>query len=300
MAITDVLFLRDEWSDSKDGSRSYTRHYDVYSNDPNESMVAVRLALPLNWTADTVDGAAIVVSRRASRDEEIKKLWHAEVEWAWGPTDLDKEESANPVDHPPTIRGQSRSVVVAAIKDINGEAILNSAGEYYDPPPEKELYRWVSTIQFALEEKPANMRSMIGRVNSTACIIDGEMTDVGRAKIVSFDVSEHKELQITDDIAYPYRDITVSIEILDDDEEDFDLRPLDQGLHYKDVNPPHALYKIQVLDSNDEPVDASSPQLLDGAGGVLADPNPGNAKFMHYDITHEFDFTIFPGVEPAP
>ena len=271
----------------KSGERTYTRKFDIHC-DPDETMVAVRAALPLSYEADPVDGAAVVVTRTATQDKERRTLWRGEVRWKWSPEDAGEEP--DPLDRAPKIRWTSRLERNTVEKSRDGKAVLNSAGDYFDPPVEADFVRWTVNIQFNATSIPADIRSYAGAVNDGAITIDGESIAAGRARIIGLDIGE---LQVENDV--PFRSITLAIEVRDDDEEDYELHLLDQGYRIKDDDD---LVDILLEDEDGTKNRPSAPVLLDGSGAKLADPNPDDAVFLDFEnpAIREKTFTVFPGV----
>lgn len=296
MSIIAVNLTGQSWDDAKDGSRSYVRRYDVHTDDPFETMVAVRAALPLSWEADPVDGAAIVVTRTAEQDPKARKLWRGEVTWTWEPEDDDEED---PLNREPAIDWTSNTIMLPAIKDRDGDAVVNSAGDYFDPPPEREVERWLAQIEFNATSIPSNIRRYKGAVNTTAVLIDGEPIAAERAKIVGLTISK---VQYWGEGETPYRTIRLSVECRDDDDDSFDLELLDQGYRKRFGTTPVDIY-IEPgagADPDEKPQRTSVPVLLNGEGDVLDNPTPSTAVFLQFPFANLRDLTIFPGIEASP
>lgn len=291
MAVTEVNLTGQGWSDEKDGTRTYTRTYDVHTDDPDDTMVEVRAALPLNWDADPVDGAAIVVTRNAEQDKERRMLWRGSVEWKWSPEDAEDDEEPDPLDRSPKIRWTSRLERNTVEKSRDGKACLNSAGDYFDPPLEADFARWTANIQFNATSIPSDIRTYAGAVNSGAIEIDGEPVAAERARIIGLDIGE---VQVENEVAF--RSITLAVEVRDDDDEDYELHPLDQGYRVIDGT---ERKDILIEDTDGNLNRPTSPVLLNGSGTQLADPDPDNAVFL--DIQNPAirlkDLTIFPGID---
>jgi hypothetical protein len=291
MSITAVNLTGQGWDDDKSGGRSYRRTYDVHSDDPNETMVAVRQALPLAWEADPVDGAAVVVTRTAEQDPKARKLWRGEVIWEWAP---EEDEDEDPLERDPKIRWTANRVLVPAIKDRDGDAIVNSAGDFFDPPPERPRTRWIANIQFNATVIPTNLRQYADAVNNAAITIDGEPVAAERAQVVGLDISE---IQYWGEDQTAYRSITLAVEVRDDDDESFDLELIDQG--YRITGYGGELEDILIPDEQGTLNRPSAPVLLNGSGGKLTNPSPSTAVFLTYDISNLRDLTVFPGIEAA-
>lgn len=295
MSIVAVNLVGQGWDDSKDGARSYRREYLIHSDNPDETMLAVRAALPLAWESDPIDAAAVVVTRSAEQDPKARKLWRGEVIWEWAPTDPEDED---PLDRQPKIRWTSQTLMVPIIKDRNGDAVVNAAGDYFDPPPEVPRTRWVANIQFNATAIPTNIRSYANAVNNSAIVVDGEPVASERAMVMALDISD---VQYWGEAQTAYRSITLALEVRDDDDESFDVEVLNQG--YRELNDNDEPVDIYLPLSDDAPAGAqrervSAPVMLDIDGKRIAQPDPTNVVFLTFQnpYTRLKDLTIFPGI----
>lgn len=155
-------------------------------------------------------------------------------------------------------------------KDRDGKAVLNSAGDFFDPPHEIDDSRSLATIT-----KNVPVQTHVGLVlgfrnviNSDDIVIDG--VDVGskKAKIQWIEVSQKRE---RNDIAY--RTLTIPIHL---NEDSWEVDLLDQG--YREKDPADATKRIQIR--SDDETELSAPAMLDGAGAKLANPSLDNAKYL--------------------
>lgn len=287
MAIVSVdhVWSGETWDDDVTGPRGYQALYRVVSDDPLESPQSVRTAagLPVLGDAFPTDVSAFVRRRKARRLDSTRLVWEVDIEYEFG-------LEALPENDPAIIRWTSSLERVPAIKDINGEAIVNSAGDYFDPPPEKDLPIWTISIQFNASSIPTAIISYAGSVNDGAITIDGMSVAAEQAKIVGLDIGERQE---RNDIEF--RTITLSIAVADDGDSslNWDLSLLDQGFRIKDGTD---LKDILIEDEDGNKNRPSCPVLLDGNGAKLTDPSPSTAVFMDYEVTQKLDFTVFPGI----
>jgi hypothetical protein len=287
--ITSVtrVWHGETWSDEKDGSREYEELYRIISDDPQESALAVRTApgLPLPWASYPDDPAAICTGRSARRIDASRLVWEVTAKYEWSPAD---DEEENPLLKEPDFEWSSNLFTKPAIKDRNGEAIVNSAGDYYDPPPEVDVVRWNVNCQFNSEEVPAVIKQYAGAINVSAVIIDGDPVAAERARVVALSISKRQE---ENDVSF--RTVTLAIEVRDDDDDPFDLEMLDQGYRIKDGT---ELKDILIEDEDGTRNRPSSPVLLDGNGQKLDDPSPSTAVFKTYEVPRRMDLTVFPGI----
>jgi len=284
MSITDnnEIWRGESLSDEADGSRTYSRKFEIFSDDPNESWSVIRAALPTGAHPD--DASAYVSSRSVSRSDESRLKWEATVNYEWKPTD----PGDDPTLRPAKIRWTSSLIQKAIVRDINGNACVNSAGDYFDPPLEAELPRWTATIQFNAASIPVGILQYAGAVNNSAITIDGVSIAEERARVLSLDIGEEDE---ENDVAF--RSVTIAVECRDASDSGFDLEPLDQGFR---ATVSGRLTAIVIDDDDGGRAKATSPVLLDGSGAQLTSPSPGTAVFMFYEITRKLDLTVFPGI----
>lgn len=279
------------WSDQYDGSREYEMVFLVLSDDPGESPQAVRghAGIPLpGVTIYPDDAAAVCKSRSCRRSDESRQLWEVTCSFEWAPGDKDEPEDQNPLNRPPKIRWTSTLITKPVVKDRNGKACVNSAGDYFDPPLEAEFVRWTANIQFNAASVPVGIKSYAGAINSSSITIDGDAVAAERARIVGLDIGEEdSENDVT------FRSVTLAVECRDEDDDPFDVEALDQGFRVKDGT---QLLDILIEDEEGNKNRPSSPVLLNGFGGKLSNPSPDNAVFLTFEIPRRKDFTIFPGI----
>jgi len=285
MSITEFneVWRGETGGDTDEGNRSYTRKFEIFTNNVNESWSVIFAALPTGAHPD--DASAFVKSRSASRSDESRYKWEATVTYQYDP----KESGDDPTARPPKIRWTSSQVTKSIVRDLNGNACVNSAGDYFDPPLEAEITRWTATIQFNAASIPVGILLYAGAVNNNTITIDGVAVAAERARVVALDIGEEDE-----ENGYAFRSVTLSVECRYSDDEGFDLEPLDQGLRATGYS--GQLEDIMVDDQDGGRARASSPVLLDGNGQQLLTPAPNTAVFMYYEITRKTDLTVFPGI----
>lgn len=287
MAIVAVnhVWSGETWDDDLDGPRGYQSLYRVISNDPQESPQAVRAVVPARGTAFPTDARAFARKRSARRLDDTRLVWEVTITYEFRVND----PTESPLDEPPKIRWTSSLERVPIIKDLEGKAILNSAGDYPDPPPERDMVVWTINIQFNLASVPSGIRSFAGAVNEDAISIEGETIAAERARVIGLDISdvqERNEIQ--------FRTVTLVIAAIDDEDTDgFDLSILDQGFRVKEDG---ELVDILIEDEEGNKARPSSPVLLDGSGGKLTDPSPDTAVFLDFVTTRKKNLTVFPGI----
>ncbi len=218
-----ILAINEVWkgettSDQPDGARDYTRRYQIISDDPNESPVTVRLALPTG--AHPNDASAFATKRTANRIDESRLVWEGQVDYEFKQEDPDE----TPVDKAPRIRWSSQKVFVPFLIDLDGNPVVNSAGEFFDPPPEIELTRLIANVQFNASFIPVGLLDYDRAVNIAPISIDGIDIAAERAQISDIEVGE-----VEGEDPDEYRTVTFRLEVRNADDEDFDFHLIDQG-----------------------------------------------------------------------
>lgn len=286
MSIVSVnhVWSGETWSDDIEGPRGYDELYRVITDNASENTQNIREAVVALGTSYASDSAAFARRRTARRLDNTRLVWEVTVSYEFG---IDEPEE-NPLNEPAKIRWTSSLERVPAIKDLNGEAIVNSAGDFFDPPPEKDVVVWTINIQFNENSVPANIRSYAGAVNNAAITVDGEPIAQERCRVVGLDISEVQERNDT-----LFRVITLAIATVDNDDDGFDLSVLDQGFR---INDGGTIKDILIEDEDGNEQRPSSPVLLDGSGAKLTDPSPSTAVFLDFETVRKRDLTIFPGI----
>ncbi len=223
-AVTEV-WKGDTTSGSANGERDYTRHFRVYSDDVNESPVTVRLALP--GGAHPNDASAYASKKSASRIDESRLIWDGEVEYQFKLQD----PNTDAVELNPKVRWTSSLAVISIARDLFGRPIVNSAGDYFDPPVEREITRLTANVQFNAVAPPVGLLDYSGAVNNAPISINGVDVVAERAKVTAIDIGEVQK----DANDNEYQSVTFAVECRSADDDGFDLELLDQGFRIRDT-----------------------------------------------------------------
>jgi len=209
-----------------------------------------------------------------------------------------QQQTISPIDWPAKISWKTNKYQKAITKDINGNAIVNSAGDPFDPPKEIPRSRWVVTITKNVLQVPAAVLLYADGVNSTQFIVQGIAVPTGAAKVQDISVSEQQAGYDANGNTVLYYVFTWSFEMellnfrKNGSSAGWQLQPLDQGYRCKDPN--DASKRINIT-TNDVPKQLiSSPALLDGNGNQVANPSTSSGVFLAFDVFLKFDFNSFP------
>jgi len=277
----------DEVSKRK-GIRRYTRVFRVTtdSNSDDANMVLAAAGLPGPGAVYPTDMGAWLRRRRARNESFSKRVWIVTLAYS-----SEYELSDNPLDDPARISWGTETYQAPAVKDRDGEALLNSAGDPFDPPAMQDKSRVVAHVRKNVSTIPAWFFGYKDTVNSSAFTLDGVAFGEGVAKIRSLELSEPQE---RNDIAY--RTLSICIEFFNSNEycesaEDaWALCVLDSGMRRRHPDSGELVDCI----NNGDGQSVSSPALLDGSGEQIEDPSPADAVYLPFHVYYKADFNALP------
>lgn len=227
--------------------------------------------------------ATYLCKRLRGRQEKNSPLhWIIDAEYDTKPW-ADDEEETPVLDRRAKFVWSTIKYQKAVEKDRSGEAILNSAGDYFDPPPLKDMSRWTVTVTKNMAAVPLSILSYPDRINSAQFVIDGVTVEMNAAKIMSINISDLQKEGDTE-----YRVLTYTLEF---DENLWVGSYLNQGFYQVaagPVLPGQTAAKARIKDSDGK--DVVTPWLLDENGKKITDPLPSTATFEDYDLYEELNF----------
>lgn len=155
MAVVDTRFLYLTQSQAGTSQSNYTAHYHVETDAAEDQCITVRGALPALGSAlafgnDSSGAVAIEYGSITPLDWKAhRRVWSAEVNYSTqmppgfkgGAISLD----SHPSEEPPDIDYQGETIQIGVDRDINGDKILNGAGDPLDGL-EQDWARGVLTI----------------------------------------------------------------------------------------------------------------------------------------------------------
>lgn len=225
-------------------------------------------------------------SVKITQDDGAPRKWTIEAEYSSKPI-KENESEENPLNRPARIRWRTASYQKAIWRDINDKAILNSAGDYFDPPVEVDRAYWTVSVSKNVADVPTFVLDYENAVNNAAITIGGVVIGQYEAKISDIEVSE---LKIEGD--YQYFEFSYTLERRR--EKWIPLKVLDQG--YRQIDPANSEKRIHIMDDSSVKRPVASLRLLDGAGKVLSDPTPERAKYRDFTVYYARNFSVLPGV----
>lgn len=286
MAVTEVsLRIPAEGSIDQRGQRSYTAEYKVVTDDADDGADVILSASGLPGPGDSYGSGANIaffVSSSARRETKLATggaVWHVTV--SYGPYDWATATPVGPpTDWPIKFRFEPEEFERPCIVDVDGNAILNSAGQPFAEPIMREDSRrvWVVTRNEALSGfDPVAAELFANKLNLYTW--NGAAPKTVKAKpYVTGDIQYSQELG---GFWFP---VTYRFHYNPDGWAE---APLDRGFSELDTSTsPPKLKNIK----DKEGQDVKEPALLDGSGSRLADPSPGNEVFLEYHIYEAVDF----------
>lgn len=216
--------------------------------------------------------------RRAVNESNSKRLWIVTLNFS---NDTGQQKSENPLMDPAKISWSTETSQEPAFVDKDENAILNSAGDYYEDGVNVEVSFWVAKIRKNLGYVPSWINSYRNAINSDPVTIDGVPVNARSAKVKSIGIGEWEQ---RNKIWYRVFDLSIKIQ------DTWVKYILDQGLRRKD--PSDSTKRIRCIGEDGK--DATRPVLLDGSGGQLANPSPSTAVANEHHIFPELPFAFLP------
>jgi len=259
--------------------RRYTRVFRAVtdSNTDEAATVLAYQSCPSLGSIYPHDISAYCRRVRARNESFSKRVWIVTCAYS---SEYEREE--NPLADPAHITWNSEQFQRPCYEDRNGKAILNSAGDYFDPTIEADDSRWTVTVRKNLAWVPSWLLNYRDAVNSTSFQLDGITFSTGQAKMQAIQIGPWQE---RNDISFRVISMTMHLK-----REGWALRILDQGFREKDPQTRELSDITNDKDGNKPTV----PALLNGQGQALVDPTPENAVILSFDLYEERDFRFLP------
>lgn len=280
---------------------TYSRSWLVLTNanGDNAKTVFDNASAPKIGSAHNTHAAAKCIRRSASPKEKgTKQAWLFVAHYS---TEFDIAE--NPLNDPAKTEWSTETFQTVVSEDIDGDAILNSAGDPFDPPAQKDDSRWTSiTRKNVVNSVPPWIFAYQDGVNSDSYTIDGKLIAAGEAKVSAIHLGVTQERNEIE-----YRVLTVTIHYRGegddagssgygsgsgaDEIEPWDLSLLDAGMREIGGAGSAGDDLRNITNVGDgEPVTAPVP--LDGNGQKLDDPTPTNSVFLQFEVYRKRAFAL--------
>lgn len=277
-----------EGSDNSTVNRRW--RIDVSSKLDTESTILASGVLP-NRYEPLPDNIFLTLRKLSLQHHDESPLsWIATGHYSSAPIpqkEREKQDNPNPLNRSATRRWSTTQYKVPVEKDIEGNAVVNTAGDAYDPPPEKDSSHWSVTITKNVSSVPAFIIDYQDAINDDEIEIGGLTVPAKMAKIQAIEIGDLME---ENNVSFYQFSYTVEF-----NKDTWVLSLLQQGLRQK--NEIDGTGRLPCVDEDGDPV--TSPVLLDADGIQQTDPAKIGAVFVDHDVYEEKDFTVLPGIEDA-
>ena len=248
------------------GMRKYSRAFRLETTSQMDGPYAVGsdANLPAIGSLHPEDSNAWCVSLRVENSNPWKG-WTVTAEYT-----SEREITEDPTAEPAAITWSSEQFQRPVIYDNSGNAVVNSAGDPFDPPVMMDDSRPVVTISKNLAVVPAWILAYQDAVNSDAFYVDGITVGAGLAKVQSVTVGE---VQRRNNISFRVVNLVIHLErngwLVE--AQDVGFRELGYGGRQNILND---------VDS-ERP---SAPVPLDGAGAHIVDPTSATNVTISFSV----------------
>lgn len=235
--------------------------------------------LPVPYVSPHPEDPTFLCKRlRGSQDRRSPLHWIVTAEYDTAPFNDQDEETKDPLDRRAKFSWSTTTYQKAIEKDRDGNAIINSVGDYFDPPPLKDVSRWRVSVTKNVSVVPNSILTWPDRLNLDEFEIDGIAVAIGVAKLSQISIGDVQEDQGT-----AYRVLSYALDF--DPEDKWKGKYLNQGFY--EVNADSELVRI----TDDNGREAVTPKLLDANGERLPTPiEPADAVFLEYDIYNTMNY----------
>jgi hypothetical protein len=263
----------DESSPNKSSVRA-TRVYRVLTDTASDESSIVLAAVPQRGSVHPKN-LSLFLKKRTARNESFSKLvWIVTLEYS-----LDREQSTNPLEESPVVTWDTETTSENITQDIDGEAVLNSAGDYYEDGVPVQVAYWTAKIEVKKAAIPLALLTYRNAINNDAFILDGVTIAAYEACFAGIHIGWWEQKNNV-----WFRQLNITLKFRGNWREQI----LDQGI-YRLVEVDVGSYE-KVKCVAEDGTDVTKPVLLDGSGGQLDNPSPSTAVFNTHSIRPELSF----------
>lgn len=275
-----TVTFKEEIAAARDGNfngrfRTYTRAFLLTSDSQSDGPYAVgsNASLPVFGSPHDEDSAAFCIDIDV-RNTDPWAGWTVTCKYS-----SEFELNVNPLFEPAQIDWGGEKFEEVLVADTNGDAVLNSAGDWFENAMRERTRRLVNVVK-NVSAVPTWIIDAEDAVNSAVFLLDGFSIPIGKAKLGAPDLGTWSNRNGT-----RFRVMTMQFTLSKDG---WAYTPLDQGYRFKDGLGDRR--RIQ----NDDGTDVTAPVCLDGAGLVLSNPTPATAVFGNFTRYPAYDFNLLP------
>ena len=298
LSVIDVSHREGATANYDDITGSKTAIWQLLSDSTTESDINIIAGVGVDIYDPHPTSVGLVARRFSIRREAAhRRVYFLEIEYN-NTSDQNEPEDPDPLQRQLRIRWRAQTYQKFVWKDRNGDAIVNSVGEFFENVPSVDDTRWVIQVESNQSVVPSWVLSYDGKINDSGVTIDNVSFAAETLKMQNLNISE---LLYQNETAY--RRVTFDLHYRS---EGWKLEILDAG--YFEVDPQDQIvFPIQVplTDALGNRLPASetasrrrptSPWPLNGSGEALTDPSPGQQVFLEFDVYPTADFSALPGV----
>jgi hypothetical protein len=262
MTITSVQLIENDGSVGRDGPR-YRRVYQVLFTDgydPAYLNANTEAALQRPGEVHPLDARAFVTTATPSLDRESPAtgttarpgVAYWEIQYEPLPFVVFPQ---NPLDRPVVLEGAGSDLKEVSRTDSTGAPMVNSAGDFYDPLPERPIQAGQYTLTRNEADNPVAMAALFSNTVNAA-IWNGRAAGTCLLGIITY----RKVYEVVDGNPFEYWQVSYPVK---ENPMGWQFKPIDNGWMKKDED--GNKYNVIDMVGNTTMV----PVLLDGAGGEL-------------------------------
>ena len=283
MAITSVNEI---WQGRSGGTnfeaRRFTRVFQVITDNKFDTSVQVTFTgTPVIGDLHPSDNGAFCQDVDARQQPFSPTVWIVTCSYSSKNENVVKDKD-NPLNDTAQITWTTEQFQRVVAFDRNDDAVLNSAGQIFDPPLMVDDTRVVVNIVTNQAFVPTWIIETPDTLNSTTVTIDGLTIAPEKAKVKTATVSPQKRRNNIN-----YRTVSLSIAL---NRKGWQPKLLDIG--FTKVDPNDSTKRIAITQGDG--TTSATPDLLDGSGGVVTDPSFTSAVSLTFDVFETFDFNLLP------
>lgn len=259
------------------GVRTYTRQFKLTSDSQADGPYTVgsNASLPKIGSVHPEDAGAFCTTLTVENSDPWMG-WTVTAEYS-----SEFTLAENPTNDPAIITWGSEQFQRVVIVDKDGDAVVNSAGDPFDPPIMADDSRRYVTVTKNLSNVPTWILNYQDAVNSDTFTVDGVSVGIGIAKMQSVTVSTVQSRNATN-----FRQVTFTMHF---QPNGWHAKPLDAG--FRQVVYGGGIENIRNEGDDELP---AAPVPLDGAGQALASPSPATCVALDFTVYNELPFSSLP------
>jgi hypothetical protein len=260
--------------------RRATREFVVRDSAPLTESDVIALGPSLGSSHPRIPGL-IALSKDVAPMRPDGRAWTLRVQYDEAePLQGQQQYQENPLLRPPQLQWSTTQFEEDFIKSVDGKAVVNSAGDYFDPPIRVQRSRWQCHYQKNVASVPTWLLNYVDAINSDSFLLGGLTISQRAAKLDAISIQGPKfENGVT------YYELGYTFTFCRSGES-WQPKILDQGM-YELVTSGNQTFKRRIR-YNGEPV--TSPVLLDGEGKPLWPVSPESAVWLTYKAYQELSF----------